>query len=184
MNQKGNDPLWEEVRSSQVYKTLKDVGLPLAGKLADGLGKAAQGLDQAINSPGSSSRPNGPYRPFGGPQPGGQQPGGPQQSGSTGPTVQQPTGQQTRSSQGNGSQAAGGQTAGPAASRPRLATATITTAIPKGSRSSLPSPSLSRPVRLRRPLSRRGRPSARPQPIGQRQPDKQRGSRLRPPGRR
>ena len=115
MNQKGNDPLWEEVRSSQVYKTLKDVGLPLAGKLADGLGKAAQGLDQAINSPGSSSRPNHPYRPSGGPQPGGQQPGGPQQSGSTGPTVQQPTGQQTRSSQGNGSQAAGGQTAGPAA---------------------------------------------------------------------
>ena len=115
MNQKGNDPLWEEVRSSQVYKTLKDVGLPLAGKLADGLGKAAQGLDQAINSPGSSSRPDHPYRPSGGPQPGGQQPGGPQQSGSAGPTVQQPTGQQTRSSQGNGSQAAGGQTTGPAA---------------------------------------------------------------------
>ena len=115
MNQKGNDPLWEEVRSSQVYKTLKDVGLPLAGKLADSLGKAAQGLDQAINSPGSSSRPNHPYRPSGGPQPGGQQPGGPQQPGSTGPTVQQPTGQQTRSSQGNGSQAAGGQTARPAA---------------------------------------------------------------------
>ena len=114
MNQKGNDPLWEEVRSSQVYKTLKDVGLPLAGKLADSLGKAAQGLDQAINSPGSS-RPNHPYRPSGGPQPGGQQPGGPQQSGSAGPTVQQPTGQQTRSSQGNGSQAAGGQTARPAA---------------------------------------------------------------------
>ena len=115
MNQKGNDPLWEEVRSSQVYKTLKDVGLPLAGKLADGLGKAAQGLDQAINSPGSSSRPDHPYRPSGGPQPGGQQPGGPQQSGSAGPTVQQPTGQQTRSSQENGSQAAGGQTAGSAA---------------------------------------------------------------------
>ena len=115
MNQKGNDPLWEEVRSSQVYKTLKDVGLPLAGKLADGLGKAAQGLDQAINSPGSSSRPNHPYRPSGGPQPGGQQPGGPQQPGSAGPTVQQPTGQQTRSSQENGSQAAGGQTAGSAA---------------------------------------------------------------------
>ena len=175
MNQKGNDPLWEEVRSSQVYKTLKDVGLPLAGKLADGLGKAAQGLDQAINSPGSS-RPDHPYRPSGGPQPGGPQPGGPQQPGSTGPTVQQPTGQQTRSSQGNGSQQAGGQTAGPAAN------GYYHYSYPQGQQTRPPQPQQTRPPQA--PLSRRGRPSARPQPIGQRQPDKQRGSRLRPPGRR
>lgn len=90
MNQKGNDPLWEELRSSHVYKTLKDVGIPLAGKLADGLGKAAQGLNQAVNSPGNS-RPNGPYRPSGG-QAVGQQPGSPQGNGNPAGGAQQTAG--------------------------------------------------------------------------------------------
>ena len=49
MDKRGNDPLQEELRSSQVYKTLKGSGIPMAGKLAEGLGKAAQGLDQALN---------------------------------------------------------------------------------------------------------------------------------------
>ena len=41
MDKRGNDPLQEELRSSQVYKTLKGSGIPMAGKLAEGLGKAA-----------------------------------------------------------------------------------------------------------------------------------------------
>ncbi|MGI6254348.1 MAG: 5-bromo-4-chloroindolyl phosphate hydrolysis family protein [Acutalibacter sp.] len=118
MNQKGNDPLWQELRSSQVYKTLKDVGIPLAGKLADGLGKAAQELDQAVNTPRRSTGPNGPYQPSPGPQvngpqarTGGQQTGGPQvygaQSGAQAP------GQQTAGTQPGASRNSGPQTSDP-----------------------------------------------------------------------
>ena len=49
MDKRENQPLQEELRSSQVYRTLKSSGIPMAGKLAEGLGKAAQGLDQALN---------------------------------------------------------------------------------------------------------------------------------------
>ena len=48
MDKKGNDPLREELRSSQVYHVLKGSGIPVAGKIAQGLDKAAQGLDQVV----------------------------------------------------------------------------------------------------------------------------------------
>lgn len=53
MNNNGNNrnnPVENEYRSSQVYKTLS--GIPAADKLAEGLGKAAAGLDHALNSVG------------------------------------------------------------------------------------------------------------------------------------
>ena len=64
MDKRGNDPLQEELRSSQVYKTLKGSGIPMAGKLAEGLGKAAQGLDQALNLGRGSGQAQGghPYQ--------------------------------------------------------------------------------------------------------------------------
>ena len=48
MDKKGYDPLQEEFRSSQVYNVLKGSGIPVAGKIADGLDKATQGLDQVV----------------------------------------------------------------------------------------------------------------------------------------
>lgn len=48
MTNKNNRPVEEEYRSSQVYKTLTGSGIPLADKLAQGLGKAAQGVDSAL----------------------------------------------------------------------------------------------------------------------------------------
>ena len=73
MEKKGNDSLQEELRSSQVYHVLTGSGIPLAGKIAQGLGAAAQGLDQALNmgkNPGSGNAghpyqappQNGPYQ--------------------------------------------------------------------------------------------------------------------------
>ncbi len=43
------NPFEEEFRSSQVYKTLSDSGSIVADKIAEGLGKAAQGLDGVLN---------------------------------------------------------------------------------------------------------------------------------------
>lgn len=48
MTNKNDRPVEEELRSSQVYKTLAGSGIPLAGKLAQGLDKAAQGVDSAL----------------------------------------------------------------------------------------------------------------------------------------
>ena len=50
MNHNGNRPVEEEYRSSQMYKTLTGAGIPAADKLAQGLGKAAAGLDAALNA--------------------------------------------------------------------------------------------------------------------------------------
>ncbi len=50
MNNNGKRPVEAEYRSSQVYKTLN--GLPGADKLAEGLGRAAAGIDAALNSVG------------------------------------------------------------------------------------------------------------------------------------
>ena len=49
MNQ-NQRPVEEEYRSSQMYKTLTGSGIPAADRLAEGLGKAAAGIDQAINT--------------------------------------------------------------------------------------------------------------------------------------
>lgn len=48
MTNKNERPVEEELRSSQVYRTLTGSGIPLAGKLAQSLGKAAQGVDSAL----------------------------------------------------------------------------------------------------------------------------------------
>ncbi|WP_322181835.1 5-bromo-4-chloroindolyl phosphate hydrolysis family protein [Neglectibacter caecimuris] len=50
MKQTGSRPVEEEFRSSQIYKTLKSSGIPVADKIAQGLGKAAEGLDSALGS--------------------------------------------------------------------------------------------------------------------------------------
>lgn len=50
MKQTGSRPVEEEFRSSQIYKTLKSSGSPVADKIAQGLGKAAEGLDSALGS--------------------------------------------------------------------------------------------------------------------------------------
>lgn len=55
MNQ-NNRPVENEYRSSQMYKTLTGSGIPAAGKLAEGLGKAAAGMDQALNTVGPAVR--------------------------------------------------------------------------------------------------------------------------------
>ncbi len=65
MKKNGNDPLQEELRSSQVYKLLTGSGMPVAGKIAQGLSKAAQGLDQAVEglfSNGKAGTGNHPYQ--------------------------------------------------------------------------------------------------------------------------
>ena len=51
MNQ-NQRPVEKEYRSSQMYKTLTGAGIPAADKLAEGLGKAAAGLDNAISTVG------------------------------------------------------------------------------------------------------------------------------------
>ena len=56
MNQNSKKPVENEYRSSQMYKTLTGVGIPGADKLAEGLGKAAAGLDAALNSVGPAGR--------------------------------------------------------------------------------------------------------------------------------
>ena len=69
MEKKGNDSLREELRSSQVYNVLKGSGIPVAGKIADGLDKATQGLGQVVDGfasgvrSGTSGNPSGhPYQ--------------------------------------------------------------------------------------------------------------------------
>ena len=62
MNQYGNRPLEEEYRSSQVYRKLTGAG---AGRLAEGLGRAAAGLDGAINGFAAGMKNNG-GSPYGG----------------------------------------------------------------------------------------------------------------------
>ena len=63
MEKKGND-LQEELRSSQVYKVLTGSGIPVAGKIAQGLGKAAQGLDQALNLGGNNAQGRNTGHPY------------------------------------------------------------------------------------------------------------------------
>lgn len=63
MEKKGND-LQEELRSSQVYKMLTGSGIPVAGKIAQGLGKAAQGLDQALNLKGNTAQGRNAGHPY------------------------------------------------------------------------------------------------------------------------
>lgn len=78
-NQKNvNRPVEQEYRASQIYKTLNGAGLPGADKLAEGLGKAAAGIDAALNSVGPAVRSAAQsYRSGGsGPAPGPGQPGG------------------------------------------------------------------------------------------------------------
>lgn len=50
MEQKGTHPIEEELRASKIYRTLKNAGSPVTEALADGLGRAAQGVDSAIGS--------------------------------------------------------------------------------------------------------------------------------------
>ncbi len=52
MNNNGKRPVENEYRTSQMYKTLSGAGIPGADKLAEGLGKAAAGIDVALNSVG------------------------------------------------------------------------------------------------------------------------------------
>ena len=68
MEKKGND-LQEELRSSQVYKMLTGSGIPVAGKIAQGLGKAAQGLDQALNLKGNATQGRNAGHPYQAPPP-------------------------------------------------------------------------------------------------------------------
>lgn len=64
----------EEFRSSKVYKTLENSGSYVAEKLAQGLGKAAEGIDGALNGINQNRRnvppPAGNYQQPGGPRPG------------------------------------------------------------------------------------------------------------------
>lgn len=71
MKKQGNDPLQEELRSSQIYKTLTGSGIPMAGKIAQGLGKAAQGLDQALNLGRNAGHNAGNGHPYQAPPAGG-----------------------------------------------------------------------------------------------------------------
>lgn len=65
MNQYGNKPLSEEYRSSQVYKKLTSAGVPAADKLAEGLGRAAAGIDGAINGFAAGMRNGAARHPYG-----------------------------------------------------------------------------------------------------------------------
>ncbi len=77
MNHNGNKPIEQEYRTSQVYKTLTGTGNPTAEKIAQGLGRAAAGIDAAIQAAAqgyeaAKSAPQGqppPQRPVGGPGP-------------------------------------------------------------------------------------------------------------------
>ncbi len=51
----GNRPVEEEFRSSQIYKALKDSGIPVADKIAQGLGKAAESIDGALSGMASAT---------------------------------------------------------------------------------------------------------------------------------
>lgn len=80
MEKKGND-LQEELRSSQVYKMLTGSGIPVAGKIAQGLGKAAQGLDQALNLKGNATQGRNAGHPYQAPPPQGYYQARPQNGG-------------------------------------------------------------------------------------------------------
>ena len=80
MEKKGND-LQEELRSSQVYKVLTGSGIPVAGKIAQGLGKAAQGLDQALNLKGNATQGRNAGHPYQAPPPQGYYQARPQNGG-------------------------------------------------------------------------------------------------------
>ena len=112
MEKKGNDPLREEWRSSQVYNVLKGSGIPMAGKIVQGLDKATQSLDQVVGgfTSGMKNGPTGhPYQAPpgqpGSPTPGNQ--GAPQNAAP--PQSSQPTGGGTSQPQG-GAPYNGGQT--------------------------------------------------------------------------
>ena len=55
MKQTGNNPLEEEFLSSQVYRVLKEKGIPVADKIAQGIGKAVEALEQ-ISPTGETKR--------------------------------------------------------------------------------------------------------------------------------
>ena len=90
MKNKYGRPLEDEFRSSQVYRTLSGSGSYVADKIAEGLGKAAEGIDSALGGRNAPSRrgapPAGNYYPpnpgpnprGSGPMPGGPYPGQPQ----------------------------------------------------------------------------------------------------------
>ncbi|MCI8920852.1 MAG: hypothetical protein HFE88_03105 [Acutalibacter sp.] len=63
MNQYGNRPLEEEYRASQMYRKLTGAG---ADKLAEGLGRAAAGIDGAINGFAAGMK-GGARHPYGNP---------------------------------------------------------------------------------------------------------------------
>lgn len=76
MNDNTNKNMEEEFRSSQIYRTLKGSGIPAADKIAQGLGKAAAGLDGALGEVSSAvkqstAKPGGYYQNYT------QEPGGP-----------------------------------------------------------------------------------------------------------
>ena len=55
MKQTGNNPLEEEFLSSQVYRVLKEKGIPVADKIAQGIGKAVEALEQ-VSPTGETKR--------------------------------------------------------------------------------------------------------------------------------
>lgn len=93
MNNNTNKNVEEEFRSSQIYRTLKGSGIPVADKIAQGLGKAAAGIDGALEGFSSPVKQNAA------------KPGGYYQNYTQGPTGQgnpQPNnGQTTQTAQGN-----------------------------------------------------------------------------------
>ncbi len=59
MNPKDTNPVENEYRSSQMYRSLKNSGIPVADVVARGLGVAAQTVDRALNSVAPAVRPVG-----------------------------------------------------------------------------------------------------------------------------
>lgn len=64
MDRNGNKPIEEEYRSSQVYKKLTESG---AGRLAESLGRAAAGLDGAINGFAAGMKGGSAQHPYAAP---------------------------------------------------------------------------------------------------------------------
>ena len=60
MKQTGNNPLEEEFRNSQIYRALKENGVPVADKIAEGLGKAVDALERI--SPTGETKKAAPYQ--------------------------------------------------------------------------------------------------------------------------
>lgn len=68
MNQNGNNgrrPVENEYRTSQMYRTLNGINLPGADKLAEGLGKAAAGIDAALHTVNTAAQNYQHNRPGG-----------------------------------------------------------------------------------------------------------------------